>query len=57
MTAMTGQPRVAINLEYKGAIVGQPRIDLLVSDRLIVELNAVECLAPVHLAHVPGHDG
>ena len=37
-------------VHYKGRIVGEARIDLLVDDRLIVELKAVEQIAPIHIA-------
>jgi GxxExxY protein len=42
--------QVPIDLVYKGHPVGQGRIDLLVGGRLVVELKAVECLAPIHSA-------
>src|SRR5438552_18771222 len=35
---------------YKGKLVGEGRIDILVADRLIVGLKCVECLTPVHRA-------
>src|SRR5574337_1997226 len=41
---------IAVN--YKGRHVGEGRIDILVENRLIVELKAVEELAPVHTAQV-----
>ena len=44
------QPVVAIS--YKGRLVGEGRLDLLVSNTLIVELKAVENLAPIHEAQV-----
>lgn len=37
-------------VRYKGRIVGEARIDLLVEDRLIVELKAVDQIAPIHIA-------
>src|SRR3954447_2509422 len=37
---------------YKGRLVGEGRLDLLVGDALIVELKAVEALAPVHTAQL-----
>ena len=33
---------------YKGRVVGEGRMDLLVGDCLVVELKAVEVLAPIH---------
>lgn len=45
------QVRVAVN--YKGmAVTDAYRIDVLVENRLIVELKAVEQIAPVHKAQV-----
>jgi GxxExxY protein len=48
--AFRTQSRVGIT--YKGRPVGKGRLDLLVGDRLIVELKAVEKLAPIHLAQM-----
>lgn len=39
-------------VEYKGEYVGEGRLDLLVDDRLIVELKAVREVAPIHRAIV-----
>jgi GxxExxY protein len=39
-------------VEYKGQRVGEGRVDLIVDHRLIVELKAVESLAPVHTAQL-----
>ena len=41
-----------IQLFYKGDSLGEGRIDLLVEGRLIIELKAVERLAPIHQAQV-----
>lgn len=41
-----------INLIYKGHNVGEGYLDLLVDNRLIVELKAVETLLPIHKAQV-----
>lgn len=46
--AFRTQSRVGIT--YKGRPVGKGKLDLIVGDRLIVELKAVEKLAPIHLA-------
>jgi len=40
------------DLIYKGHKVGQGRIDLLVGDLLVVEIKAVESLAPIHTTQV-----
>ena len=41
-----------ITLTYRDVIVGEGQIDLLVGDRLVVELKSVEELASVHRAQV-----
>ncbi|QHI69673.1 GxxExxY protein [Tichowtungia aerotolerans] len=42
----------AVHVLYKGSAVGEGRIDILVGGELIVELKAVEELAPIHTAQV-----
>jgi len=39
-------------LEYKGQLVGECVLDLLVAARLVVELKVVESLARIHTAQV-----
>lgn len=41
-----------IAVAYKGVSVGEGRIDVLVGEKLIVELKAVDSLAPIHTAQV-----
>jgi len=41
-----------IKVEYKGEYVGEGRLDLLVGDRLVVELKAVKAVAPIEQAKV-----
>ena len=41
-----------MKVDYKGALVGEGRIDLLVGGRLVVELKAVKALAPIDRAKV-----
>ncbi len=41
-----------MGVDYKGRAVGQGRLDLLVGGKLIVELKAVDALAPIHTAQV-----
>ena len=41
-----------INVNYKGSPIGQARLDFLVDGLLVVELKAVETLAPIHTAQV-----
>ena len=45
--------QVAMPLIYKSVKLDQGyRLDLLVEDKVIVELKSVECLAPVHYAQL-----
>ncbi len=46
----TRQP--AIQIAYKGHRVGEGRLDLLVGNKLIVELKAVDVLSPVHTSQL-----
>ena len=46
------QCQVWIDVEYKGEQIGKRRIDLIVGERLIVELKAVEQLTPLHMMQV-----
>ena len=41
-----------MSVDYKGHAVGEGRLDLVVDGCLIVELKAVETLAPIHTAQV-----
>jgi GxxExxY protein len=40
----------AVPILFRGELIGQYRLDLIVDDRVIVELKAVERFAPIHLA-------
>ena len=42
----------SIGLKYKGHMVGEGRLDILVENCLIVELKSVERLHPIHDAQV-----
>lgn len=44
------QPEIAVR--YKGREVGTGRADLIVREAVIVELKAVEALAPIHTAQL-----
>jgi GxxExxY protein len=41
-----------VPLQYKGREIGEGRLDLLIAGRLVVELKAVDALAPIHRAQV-----
>jgi GxxExxY protein len=45
-------PQHQIILNYKGESVGEGFLDFLVEGKVIVELKAVETLAPIHTAQV-----
>ena len=42
----------AINVSYKGQLIGEGRADFIVGSSLIVELKAVDRLLPLHQAQV-----
>ncbi|WP_437730566.1 GxxExxY protein [Sorangium sp. So ce1335] len=44
--------QVVVGVDYKGRVVGEGRVDMLVADRLLVELKAVEHLAAIHVAQL-----
>ncbi|HEX2732302.1 MAG TPA: GxxExxY protein [Polyangiaceae bacterium] len=44
--------QVPISVRYRDQKVGEARLDLLVGNLLVVELKAVECLAPIHVAQI-----
>jgi GxxExxY protein len=44
--------QVPISVPYKGRVVGESRLDILVADVLVVELKAVDALAPIHSAQL-----
>ena len=46
------QAQMPVVVEYKGWCVGQGKLDRLVRERLVVELKAVELLAPIHWVQV-----
>ncbi len=41
-----------IAIQYKGHPVGEGRIDILVGERLIIELKAVDAFLPIHIAQI-----
>ncbi|WP_017316969.1 GxxExxY protein [Mastigocladopsis repens] len=46
------QPKYPVGVTYKGRPVGEGQLDFLVGDVLIVELKAVQNLAPIHESQV-----
>ena len=47
--------QVPVAVTYKNVAIGEARLDLLVADRLIVELKACPSLLPIHLAQALSH--
>lgn len=45
----------AINVFYKGVLVGEKRLDFLLDGEVVVELKTVESLNQKHLAQVMGY--
>ena len=52
MRGIACHPKKPVGITYKGYSVGEGQLDFLVGDILIVELKAVEKLAPIHEAQV-----
>jgi GxxExxY protein len=46
------QRQVVVPVTYKGKPIGECRLDFLIDNKVIVELKAIEVLAPVHRAQV-----
>ena len=44
--------QVPIPLYYRGQVIGESRLDLLIDEVLIVELKSVEIFAPIHTAQL-----
>ena len=44
--------QVGIPLYYKGELISEHRPDLIVDDKVIVEVKSVEALAPIHMAQM-----
>ena len=44
--------QVNVAVDYKGKPVGEGRLDLTVNNLVVVELKAVDSLAPIHVAQV-----
>ena len=52
MRGIPFMPQPTMAVDYKGRRVGEGRVDLLVGGILVVELKAVDALAPIHHAQV-----
>ncbi len=45
-------PQVRIKVEFRGQIIGEFIADIVVEDKVVVELKAISMLAPEHSAQV-----
>lgn len=52
LRGIPAQRQKRFQLHYKGAYVGEGKLDFLVGDQLVVELKAVTAFAPIHRAKV-----
>lgn len=44
--------QIVVGVEYKGEMIGEKRLDLIIEGCIVVELKAVERLAPIHKAQL-----
>ena len=44
--------QIVVEVGYKGEVIGEKRLDLIIDGRLVVELKAIEALAAVHEAQL-----
>jgi GxxExxY protein len=49
---LTIKRQVGVPLYYKGQLISEHRPDLVVADRVVVEIKSVERLDPIHLAQM-----
>lgn len=49
---LTAEAEAPLNVLYKGNVVGEYRADIMVDNRVIVELKAVQKLSPIHEAQL-----
>ncbi len=52
LSGLTARRQVVFPILYKDCIVGEPRLDFLVEEQLVVELKAVEAVQRIHMAQV-----
>jgi len=44
------QTQVPADVHYRGVLVGESQIDMIVNEWVVVEIKAVDALGPIHLA-------
>lgn len=45
-------PQSPVQVGYRNEVVGEGKVDFLVEGKVVVEIKAVEALAPIHIAQV-----
>jgi GxxExxY protein len=53
--AIPFESQLPIRISFEGVSVGQPRIDLVVANQIVVELKAVEALRDIHLVQLKSY--
>jgi len=51
-TSLPFKRQVGVPLYYKSELISEHRPDLIVDDKVIVEVKSVEALAPIHMAQM-----
>ena len=52
LRGMSFERQVKLPVRYKGVVVGEGRLDILVANSLVLELKAIEALAKIHMAQL-----
>ena len=53
MRGLDAKSQIPVEIDYKGVVVGADmRLDILLEDKLIIELKSVESLLPVHFKQI-----
>ena len=52
LRGLSFQRQPAVDVAYKGQLIGHGRLDFLVERTLVIELKTVDQLAPIHTAQV-----
>ena len=52
MQGLDAKAQVPLSVHYKGQVVGEYYVDMLVENRVLIELKAQDALSPVHEAQL-----
>jgi GxxExxY protein len=55
LRGLTVEQQVRFNVQYKGQLVGEQVVDLLVARLVVLELKSIEAVPNVHLAKLMGY--